>query len=188
MSAVRFTRKRLLLGMAATAVGALGVRTAAASALSYPEGAPGQRLRFQSLAEALTEVKARASSPTLRTSGAWNWAQILEHCAQSIEYSLTGYPENKSAVIRRTVGPLVHAHFAHQGYMKHALTAAIPGAPPLALPGAPELALARLEKAISDFQARTEPLAPHFVYGELSKPEYDRVQAMHLANHLSEVS
>ncbi len=188
MSAVRFTRKKLLVGLAATAVGAWGVRTAAASALSYPEGAPGQRLRFASLAEALAEVRARASSPTLRTTGSWNWAQILEHCAQSIEFSLTGYPENKSPVIRGTVGALVHAHFVHQGYMKHDLAAVIPGAPPLALPGAPELALARLEKAISDFQARSEPLAPHFVYGELSKAEYDRVQAMHLANHLSEVA
>ena len=29
------------------------------------------------------------------------------------------------------------------------------------------------------------PLRPHFAYGKLSKPEFERAHAMHLANHFS---
>jgi len=188
MKAVRFTRKKLLIGGAATLVAAVGARTAAASALSYGEGEPGLRFRFGSLEEAMVAVRAAAASGPVRTTGAWSWAQLLEHFTQGIEYSLVGYPESKPPLIRRTVGRLVHAHFEHQGYMKHDLSAAIPGAPALVSSGDPVAALARLEKVVADFKAHPGPLAPHFVYDALTKPEYDRIHAMHLANHLSELA
>lgn len=183
----RLTRKKFLIGGGAVVVGLIGGRTAAASALSYAEGHPGLRYRFPSLDAAFAQVKALATAPGSRLTGTWSWAQVLEHCAQSIEYSLTGYPENKPALIRRTVGKLVHAHFAYQGYMKHGLAEAIPGAPALQA-GTVQDGLARLEGAVSRFLAHQGPLAPHFVYDALTKAEYDRVHAMHLANHLAEVA
>ena len=189
MKPLRISRKKFILGAAATAFAGIGAREAAASALSYPEDAPGRRFRFASLDEALSEIRRLAQAGHVRTTGAWSWPQILIHNAQGIEYSLQGYPESKPPLIRRTVGRWVHGRFAEQGYMKHDLTAAIPGAPPL--PGgevSQEAALARLERAVSAFHSHEGPLAPHFVYDALEKSAYDRVHAMHLANHLSELA
>lgn len=174
--------------MGAAGLTAVGARGAAGSALSYPEGAPGTKYRFTSLEQALGEVRALCAAGELRTTGSWSWTQILIHNAQGIEFSLAGYPENKPELVRRTVGRLVHARFVEQGYMKHDLAAAIPGAPSLQVSGiSQEGALARLERAAVAFQRHSSSLAPHFVYGALSKNEFDRVHAMHLANHLSEV-
>lgn len=181
------SRRKLLLGAGVLIAGGLGGRAAAGAALSYPVGAPELRYRFASLEEALTQVRALCARGEVRTTGPWSWARILAHNAQGIAYSLDGYPRPKPAWVRQTVGRRVHAHFAQQGYMKHDLAAPIPGAPEL-----PELdqaeALARLEAAIRRFQAHAGPLAPHFVYDSLDHPEYDRVHAMHLANHLAELA
>ena len=143
-------------------------------------------LRFTSLADAEAELAAleKAESPTL--AGPWSLAKVLDHCAASIEYSLSGYPRNKPALVRATIGPLVLGHFRRKGFLSHDRSADIPGdaAPPDA--DVPR-ALARLRRAIADFQASSGDLAPHFVYGKTSKAAYDHVHAMHVADHLSAI-
>lgn len=180
----RLTRKKVLLGGGAALLALVGGRTAAAAALSYPEGDPGLRYRFSTLEEGFAQVKALAQKPGIQMGGRLGFAHVLEHCAQSIEYSITGYPENKPLLVRRTVGRLVHAHFVHQGYMKHGLGDPIPGAPALRAATVEE-GLQQLEAAVARFLSHPGPLAPHFVYDTLSKAEYDRVHAMHLANHMA---
>jgi hypothetical protein len=69
--------------------------------------------------------------------------------------------------------------------MSHDLSEPIPGAPALAKDADVAAGMARLRRAISDFQAFAKPLQPHFAYGELSKAEYEQAHAMHLANHFS---
>lgn len=69
--------------------------------------------------------------------------------------------------------------------MSHNLAEPIPGAPSLANETDVTIALTRLRKSINDFELAREPLQPHFAYGHLSKPEYERAQTMHLANHFS---
>jgi len=139
-------------------------------------------MRLRSLEEARSELKKLALSKTT-VAGEWSVAQVLVHCAQSIEYSLSGFPRHKPWLFRAIVGKIALSKFLRQGYMTHNRLAAIPGAP------APEAAdanaaLARLLKAIDDFVARDQ-LAPHFAYGPVDKADYDRVQAMHIADHLS---
>ncbi len=120
------------------------------------------------------------------TTGAWKLGQILEHVTQSIEYSMTGYPQKKSAVFRATVGAAAFVVFTTRGSMSHALGEPIPGAP--ALKNA-ELgpAVARLRDALGRFAAHKRGLQPHFAYGDLTHAEYTRAHLMHLANHWSEV-
>jgi hypothetical protein len=43
----------------------------------------------------------------------------------------------------------------------------------------------RLKQAALAFAHWTQPLRPHFAYGELSRAEYEQAHAMHLANHFS---
>lgn len=171
---------------------ALGV--AAAAGVGYLLHQPGndRQLVFGTLAEAMQEVdrlasaSASASVSALPPATAWNWSQTLEHCAQSIEFSLQGFPAPKSALFQNTLGAAAFGVFALRGRMSHNLAEPIPGAPALdaSTPDA-SVALTRLRKAVQDFAANVGPLHPHFAYGALSKTQYEHAHAMHLANHLS---
>jgi hypothetical protein len=140
-------------------------------------------VRLSSLAEAVG-VLEKLELARWRARGAWSVGQVLVHCAQSIEYSLSGFPKYKPWLFRATVGKLALAKFLSQGAMSHNADAQIPGAPP---PDdvSPQLGRERLLRAIAAFAAHQGALAPHFAYGDVDRPRYDRVQAMHIADHLS---
>jgi hypothetical protein len=123
------------------------------------------------------ESLERAPAPAL----AWP----LAHCAQSIELSLSGYPRLRAWPVRALIGPLVKRRFLSRGEMSHDTKAPIDGAPEISAATSFAEAAARLRKAIDSFRAHQGPLAPHFAYGECSKAEYEKLHAMHAANHLS---
>ncbi|MBU0829929.1 MAG: DUF1569 domain-containing protein [Gammaproteobacteria bacterium] len=181
------TPRRTILKSGA-GLAALGV--AAAAGVGYLLHRPGndRQLVFGTLVDALREVDrlTGASVRALAPATAWNWSQTLVHCAQSIEYSLQGFPAPKSALFQNTLGSAAFGVFALRGRMSHNLAEPIPGAPVLdaSTPDA-VLALARLRKAVQDFANHAGPLHPHFAYGALSKAKYEQAHAMHLANHLS---
>jgi Protein of unknown function (DUF1569) len=147
--------------------------------------AVGEVRTFPTIASALTAVASLAQGH--RYTGAWSLAQMLQHAAQSIDCSIDGYPQLKSALFRKAIGSVAFTAFQARGKMSHALAEPIPGAPALdvqlALPAAITLAQAALRR----FEAYTGALAPHFAYGELDKAEYTRAHLMHLANHWLEV-
>lgn len=173
-----FARRRLLAG-----AGSSLPLVALAACGAAP--ANDRRLRFTSLEQALRE-RARLSRPrALPSAGSWGWAQTLAHCAQSIEYSMTGFPEPKSALFQRTAGAAAFQLFAWHGRMVHDLTEPIPGAPALAGIDDVDAAVARLERAVAAFENWQRPLQPHFAYGALDKAAYAQAHAMHLANHFS---
>ncbi|BEP91973.1 hypothetical protein GmRootA79_03570 [Acidovorax sp. A79] len=171
-----------------TGLAALGV--AAAAGAGYLLYRPGndRQLVFGTLARAMQEVErlAGAAVQPLAPATAWNWSQTLEHCAQSIEFSLRGFPAPRSALFQNTLGAAAFNVFALRGRMSHDLAEPIPGAPALdaSTPGA-SAALARLRQAVQDFSVHAGPLHPHFAYGALDKAQYEQAHAMHLANHLS---
>ncbi|OYU87587.1 MAG: hypothetical protein CFE45_24690 [Burkholderiales bacterium PBB5] len=121
-----------------------------------------------------------------RSRGAWSLAQALHHAAQSIEFSLHGFPQPKSALFQATVGQAAIAVFSARGQMSHSLSEPIPGAPALPTDEPVAQAAARLQQAWQAFEAHTGPLAPHFAYGPLDKAAYTRAHLMHLANHWTE--
>jgi hypothetical protein len=124
---------------------------------------------------------------SVRSTGTWSPFQIFSHLAQSIEYSMTGYPEMKSSLFRHTAGSLAFFAFGTAGTMRHPLTEPIPGAPALTDTGDTTQAHARLIKALTDFTHWTGSLQPHFAYGTLSKEEYAQAHLMHVRNHLQEI-
>ena len=109
--------------------------------------------------------------------------QLLQHLAQSIEYSMKGYPEMKSAAFRAVLGNAAFAVFNARGAMSHSLTEPIPGAPALDAKVALKDSVRRLLDALAAFEAWSGALRPHFAYGELDKAQYTRAHLMHLANH-----
>jgi hypothetical protein len=104
----------------------------------------------------------KLSRQEILSSGEWSPYQIFTHCAQSIEFSLSGFPEHKSEFFKNTAGQLAFSAFSTKGQMTHSLS-----------------------EPIQQFEGK---LAAHFAYGELSKPDYERAHVMHFYNHLHEIT
>jgi hypothetical protein len=155
--------------------------------LSACSPAPVDGAGFGSLPAALATLQALKARPP-RATGAWDLPKVLIHAAQSVEYSMAGFPQPKAAWFRHTVGPAAFAVFSARGRMSHSLTEPIPGAPDIAAGQAPDAAVDRLVAALRAFDAHTGALAPHFAYGALDKPDYARAHLMHLANHWQEMA
>jgi hypothetical protein len=134
------------------------------------------------LAEALARIEAVAEHG-IEASEGWPLPRVIEHCAQSIEFSMDGFPALKPRLLRATIGRLVARRFIARGALRHDLGAPIPSAPPLEETRV-EAALARLREAIDRFERRPEPLSPHFIFGELSKSQYEQLHALHIVDHL----
>ncbi len=129
------------------------------------------------------EVLAALDTFTLPPGGRWTAGQVLVHCAQSVEFSLTGFPQARGFLVQKVVGPLVMRRFLAKGALSHDVAAEIPGAPALGSPSLEE-GKARLIKAIADFRAHQGPLQPHFAYGPVERGPYEALHAMHFADHL----
>jgi hypothetical protein len=143
--------------------------------------------RFASVADALkTLEQLKTQAP--RMTGAWDLPHVLHHLAQSIEYSIGGFPAPKPAWFRATLGSYAFALFNARGQMTHSLSEPIPGAPDIAQGQPLEPAIDHIVAALQAFERFGGPLAPHFAYGALDKPDYTRAHLMHLANHWTEVA
>lgn len=172
--------RRAFLASTTASVFAVATTTACQDAPSLD-----RQLVFASLDQALRELDRLTQTPTLKSVAAWTLPQTLVHCAQSIEFSMTGFPESKSPLFQATVGALAFKAFAWRGRMRHDLAEPIPGAPTLAADTELAAGLARLRRAVETFHTTTTPLRPHFAYGDLSKSEYEQAHAMRRANHFS---
>jgi len=141
--------------------------------------------RFASIGGALgTLAQLKTTAP--RMTGAWDLAHVLHHVAQSVEFSMVGFPALKPAWFRATLGSYAFALFNARGAMAHDLTEPIPGAPAIAQ-GQPLMpAVDHAIAALQAFDRFDGPLQPHFAYGTLDKPAYTRAHLMHLANHWNE--
>ncbi|MBK6636334.1 MAG: DUF1569 domain-containing protein [Rhodocyclaceae bacterium] len=143
--------------------------------------------KVQNLDDALRWLDAMNANGTAKMSGAWPLTAVLDHLAQSIEMSMDGYPESKSALFQGTAGAAAFAYFKWRGRMSHDLAAPIPGAAPLAK-GDWQAPALRLRAAIKRFEAHSGVLKPHFAYGDLSKADYAIAHTLHIANHQDEIS
>ncbi len=160
----------------------LFVLTGAVVSTTGLTGCEGDMEQFKTLKEARERVlDLRFQTPQHASS--WSLSAMLQHLAQSIEYSMQGYPEMKSAVFRAVIGNMAFAVFNARGAMSHNLTEPIPGAPALVADQALKDSVQRLLDALAAFEAWTGPLKPHFAYGELDKAQYTRAHLMHIANH-----
>jgi Protein of unknown function (DUF1569) len=144
--------------------------------------------KVQSLAHALLWLDQLEAAPGVKTSGAWPLSAVLEHLAQSIEMSMEGFPQPKSALFQNTVGSAAFTIFKFRSQMSHSLAEPIPGAPVLTPSPAWRPSAARLRAAIARFTTHSAPLKPHFAYGNLSKPDFAIAHSMHMANHQDEIS
>ena len=171
-------RRALLAGgvlLAATAAAGVGY---VATHSNQPIAMNG----FSDLAHAMRTLERLREAP-LHTRSGWDLAHVLHHSAQSVEYSLDGFPQLKPAWFRASLGSMAFAVFSARGKMSHGLEEPIPGAPVIASGQPLNAAVEHLMNALNRFERHSAALAPHFAYGALSKSEYMRAHLMHLANH-----
>lgn len=171
-------RKFLTIGIAGTAsVVALG-------GITYMSITPAD----QSLLtiDAVLSAVDKIDQNSLVLTGNWTAAQVFNHMAQSIEYSMLGYPEHKSGFFKQTVGSLAFAAFSSKGRMRHNLSEPIPGAPDLVENDNLSQTIQRFRLSLINFEQYTGALKPHFAYGELSKAQYALAHVMHFYDHMSE--
>jgi hypothetical protein len=126
-----------------------------------------------------------SSSIAATPEGHWSLPKTLIHVAQSIEFSIDGFPEQRSPWFQHTAGATAFALFSRLGRMSHDLTAPIPGASAIAENEPLAAAKLRLEQAIARFESHQGELQAHFAYGKLGRDDYRRAHLMHAANHLS---
>ncbi|TAG27507.1 MAG: DUF1569 domain-containing protein [Burkholderiales bacterium] len=144
--------------------------------------------KVQSLSQALVWLDQIEAAPGVKTSGAWPLSAVLEHLSQSIEMSMDGFPQPKSALFQNTLGTAAFTVFKLRGKMSHSLAEPIPGAPELSPSLAWRPAAARLRAAITRFNGNSAALKPHFAYGSLGRSDYAAAHSMHIANHQDEIS
>jgi hypothetical protein len=143
--------------------------------------------RFATIDSALKTLEQLRAAPPHMT-GAWDLPHVLHHAAQSIEYSIGGFPQPKPVWFRGSVGSYAFALFNARGQMTHNLSEPIPGAPDIAQGQPLGPAIDHAIAALQAFERHGGALAPHFAYGALDKPAYTRAHLMHLANHWAEVA
>lgn len=163
---------------------------AAASAAvvsSVPGLARADEPRIDSLPAAQRWLDQLLAAREARATGAWPLPAVLEHLAQSIEMSMDGFPQPRSAAFQHTLGAAAFAVFSWRGRMSHGLAEPIPGAPALRIDATLPDAAARLREAIERFERHQGPLAPHFAYGALDKARFAQAHCLHIANHQDEI-
>ncbi|RZL29795.1 MAG: DUF1569 domain-containing protein [Rubrivivax sp.] len=94
-------------------------------------GCTGRLTTFTSWKQAQQAVLDLLFTPKVVDGNAWNLSQVMQHLAQSIEYSMQGFPNLKGAWFRSTLGSAGFAVFNARGAMSHSLDEPIPGAPAL---------------------------------------------------------
>jgi len=159
------------------------VLLAAPVAATQLAGCTGKLETFSNWRQAQQAVLDLLFTPKVVQGSPWNLSQVAQHLAQSIEYSMQGYPALKGAWFRSSIGSAAFAVFNASGAMSHDLAEPIPGAPALDAAQALKTSVQRLLDAMDAFAQFNGTLRPHFAYGELTKPQYERAHLMHLANH-----
>lgn len=126
---------------------------------------------------------------SIQHTGDWELARIFNHLRQGVDFSIDGYPEEKSPLFQKTVGKLAFNVFQARGKMSHALNEVIPGEQ-VATTNlmTAEQARAELIKSLSAFQDHGGALQPHFAFGTLSKEQYAIAHVMHINNHMDELN
>ena len=115
--------------------------------------------------------------------GDWDLDQNLIHCANSIEFAMSGYPFEKPRIFQSTIGTIVFHYFDWKGYLRHGTNELIPGENDMIKP-ARVSGIKALEMAIEKFDGWTQPLCSHRFYGRLTKSQYARAHVLHISNHL----
>ena len=142
---------------------------------------PGRRaLSFNNLDEVMPDVERLLQGHT--TVGTWTLAQICLHLA-TVMRRVVDLPASTPQDPSRWVSEEQKRRVLESGVLPEGLPGP-PGVLPAETLGEREEAEG-LRHAIAHYKASSGPVIPHRFFGPLSKQEWDRLQLVHVAHHLS---
>src|SRR4051812_40749381 len=137
-------------------------------------------LRYDSLDEVMPDVERLLEGHT--TVGNWSLAQICRHLA-TVMRRVVDLPASTPHDPSQWVGEERKRQVFDSGMIPEGLPA-----PPEIVPGetrGEREEAEGLRQAIAYYRASPGPVIPHRLFGPLTKAEWDRLQLVHVAHHLS---
>ena len=137
-------------------------------------------LRFQTADEIMPDVERLLAG--YRTVGHWSLGQICNHLANTMRRVI-----DMPASTPQDPSQWVSEERKQEIFASGMLPEGIP-APPQVLPTETtddRAEAENLRQAIAYFQASPGPVVPHRILGPLSREEWERLQLIHCAHHLS---
>ncbi len=137
-------------------------------------------LRFQTADEIMPDVERLLAGH--RTVGHWSLGQICNHLANTMRRVI-----DMPASTPQDPSQWVSEERKQEIFASGMLPEGIP-APPQVLPTETtddRAEAENLRQAIAYFQASPGPVVPHRILGPLSREEWERLQLIHCAHHLS---
>ncbi|MDR3638771.1 MAG: DUF1569 domain-containing protein [Isosphaeraceae bacterium] len=142
---------------------------------------PGRRpLSYTSLDEVMPDVERLLEGHL--TVGQWSLAQICRHLG-TVMRRVVDLPASTPHDPSQWVGEERKRQVFESGLIPEGLPAPAEVLPPEALDARDEAE--GLRRAIVHYRASPGPVIPHRLFGPLTKEEWDRLQLIHFAHHLS---
>ena len=141
-------------------------------------------LDFADLAEVILEVE-RLRSVSCRSTGRWDLAQTCTHLADSFTGSMDGFGVHRHVLMRLLFGRSALRDVFRTNSLGSGFTVTERLNPPLQVDL--EHGTEALASAIDRFRSHSGPLHLHPFFGQLTKPEWDRLHRIHCAHHLSRI-
>jgi hypothetical protein len=140
-----------------------------------------RQVHYDNYRQLLDDVHALAAGPT-RQLGNWSLGQILEHLARAMNMAIDG-PPFKPAWFVRVIGPFFKNRVISRP-MSPGFKLPRNGTPLVPDPCDVAAGVASLERAIARLEQNAER-KPHFVFGPMTREEWDLLQLRHAEMHLS---
>jgi hypothetical protein len=142
---------------------------------------PGRRtLRFESLDEVMADVEPLIGHNA--TLGNWSLAQICHHLATVLR-RVVDLPASTPHDPSQHLGEEKKRQVLDSGQIPEGLPAPENLVPTGSFDEREEAE--GLRQAIAHFKASSGPVIPHRLFGPLTRAEWDRLQCIHCAHHLS---
>ncbi|WP_435009880.1 DUF1569 domain-containing protein [Tundrisphaera lichenicola] len=142
---------------------------------------PGRRhLRFTSFDDVMPDVDRLLEGHT--TAGDWSLAQICRHLA-TVARRVVDMPASTPSDPSQWVGEEQKRKVLESGILPEGIPGPPEIMPPAGLDDREEVE--GLRRAIAHYLASPGPVIPHRIFGPLTKAEWDQLQLIHLAHHLS---
>jgi len=141
-----------------------------------------RKLDYKSFDELLADAD-RLSSGNVKSLGNWSPGQVFQHLANAYNGSIDGFPSGFPWFVRTMAklfkNKLINGDMPAGIKMPATLAKAV-----MPEPTPTDVGLANLHAAVSRLKQETHR-APHPVFGEVSKEEWDKVHLKHASLHMS---
>lgn len=144
------------------------------------DAAARRPLSFSDLSEVMPDVRRSMSGH--RTVGHWSLGQVCRHLADSFDASIDGFGTRRHWIKRTLMGKrMLHYVFTKGIPTDYTVTNRLTPPPGIDL----DQTATALSRAIERYRSHQGRLHFHPLFGTLSRADWDRLQCIHCAHHLS---